>query len=370
MSLKALAQQIFDRFDKQIVEACQGANVPPAFIAGLIANEAGKRNGVIVREATRFEPHVYASLIAVRDGRQAKYNRITRQDLTGASDAAIRALSISYEATQIMGWHVVKNLRCTIADLRNPDKHFFYTVKLLEMNGFVRNATEDQMDGEMRQWNTGREGGQTYHANYVPNARRIRELYRELERGRVSRGIAARVGEPEDVTFADLGEDEIRLEIPTAAAAGQPAGGGDHTPTEDAPGTTQPSEQTSTDQPPPFTAEDKPFTAEDKTVDAPPKEGSTKQAATVTLLGFAVPTFAAGAVTAMKSAVSDGYISAQQVGDVVLSFIQNNTKYVFAGLGLLVGGMMLKKLYRQITLWLSMYFAARSDMHNVTAKPQ
>ncbi|MEQ1643753.1 MAG: M15 family metallopeptidase [Pyrinomonadaceae bacterium] len=112
------------------------------------------------------------------------------------------------------------------------------------------------------------------------------------------------------------------------------------------------------------------FVPEDKTVDAPPKEGSTAKAATVTVLGFAVPTVLAGVVSAIQSAMRDGYISASQVGDVVLSFISNNQKYVFVGLGLIIGNMMLKKAYRQITLWLSMWFASRPDRHNVTAKPQ
>lgn len=228
MSLAALAKQIFDRFDKQIVEATTGTAIPPAFIAGLIANEAGKdKQGNIVRSATRFEPHVYRALMAVRDGSRAIYNRIVRSDIRDASDAAIRALSHSYEATQIMGWHVIKNLHCTIADLRNPDKHFFYTVKLLQLNGFTKALTEDQMDREMREWNTGKETGKTYHANYVANARLIRSAYRELEAGRHDRPLTERFDVPlqeiEEAaagrsfeTFDDLAADEILLDLPTA----------------------------------------------------------------------------------------------------------------------------------------------------------
>lgn len=201
--MKKLAKQIFDRFDKQIVEATTGTGIPPAFIAGLIANEAGKdRSGNIVRGATRFEPHVFAALKSIRDrgyrlvkggAKVTHYSHIKQSQIADASDVALRALATSYEATQIMGWHVINNLRCTIADLRNPDKHFFYTVKLLQLNGFPKNATEAQMDREMRQWNTGSETGKTYHANYVPNAQRIRAEYRLLERGRVSRSVEERV---------------------------------------------------------------------------------------------------------------------------------------------------------------------------------
>lgn len=226
---RRLAQQIFDRFDKQIVEATTGTNIEPAFIAGLIGNEAGKdRQGNIVRSASRFEKHVYNALRAVRDGGRPSYGGIRRSDIADASNLAIEALAHSYEATQIMGWHVVKNLHCTIADLRNPDKHFFYTVKLLQLNGYTRKISEDQMDREMREWNTGREGGKTYHANYVPNAQKIRAAYREIEKGRVHRSVSERLDVPLHVviagsngvafeTFDGLTEDEIILEIPQAA---------------------------------------------------------------------------------------------------------------------------------------------------------
>lgn len=112
------------------------------------------------------------------------------------------------------------------------------------------------------------------------------------------------------------------------------------------------------------------FKPENKTVDAPPAEGSTATATKMTIAGFAVPTFLVSFFAAIKSAYEQGFINAAQVGEVAINFISQNTGYVFAGLGLVVGGMMLKKLYKQVTLWLSMYFAARADMHNVTVKPQ
>lgn len=189
-----LALQIFKEFDKQIVEATTGTRIPPAFIAGLIANEAGKdKVGRIVRGATRFEPGVYRKLIAVREGALRSYSHIVRADIRYAPDAAIRALATSWEATQIMGYHVIKALHCTIADLRNPDKHFFYTVKLLMLNGFPRGADSGEMAKEMRQWNTGSEWGKTYHANYVANAEAVRSAYMELEKTRTPRSITERV---------------------------------------------------------------------------------------------------------------------------------------------------------------------------------
>jgi hypothetical protein len=191
---KKLAKQIFDGFDKRIYEATVGSNVPPRFIAGLMGNEAGKdRHGNIVESATRFEPGVYARLKDVRDGQRRSYQFITKQDIADANDEALHALCTSYGATQIMGYHVIKNLHCTIADLRNPYKHFFYTVKLLDLNGYPKNATEARMDKEMRQWNTGSEGGRTYHDNYVPDAKLVRAAYAELEASRQHRTLDERL---------------------------------------------------------------------------------------------------------------------------------------------------------------------------------
>lgn len=196
---KKLAKQIFDRFDGRIVEATNGSNVPPKFVAGLIGNEAGKdKQGKISETATRFEKHVFASLQAVRDGRRSTYSGIKRSQIQDSSDAALRALATSYGITQIMGWHCINNLKCTIADLRNPDKHLFYTVRLLQLNGFPKNATKAEMDGEMRQWNTGRENGQTYHDNYVPNAIQVRAAYSELEKTRTTAPFAEEVDESGD----------------------------------------------------------------------------------------------------------------------------------------------------------------------------
>lgn len=209
---KKQAKLIFDQFDKQINEAVRGTNIPVEFIAGLINNEAGRdRNGNIKRGATRFEPGVYKKLKAVAEKAGTKYGSIKHSDIADATDQSLRALATSYEATQMMGyWCIV--LGCTLADLKNPDKHFFYTVKLLQMNGFPHNATEKQMDAEMRQWNTGRETGRTYHANYVPNAKLIRAAYRDLSENRVSRTINERVDVVDSVVEAPTNGVKVEVE--------------------------------------------------------------------------------------------------------------------------------------------------------------
>jgi hypothetical protein len=319
MTLKELAAQIFNRFDKDIFTATLGTNVPPRFVAGLIGNEAGRnyKTGEIKPEAERFEHGVFNHLIAVRDGHQKKYGAIVQADLKDASDDAIKALSTSYGVTQIMGWHCIHNLHCTIADLRNPDKHLFYTVKLLQLNGFPRNATDSRMDREMREWNSGSETGKTYHENYVPNAQQVRKYYAELEKTRVTRTLEARV--------VDTAQDEPLPEPP-------------------------------------------PPTLQPKTVAPAPPQSSVQQSATVTVLGIAVPTFLVALFKTMQDLISQGFIKADDVGNAVIGFITNNTKYFFILVALVIVAIILKRLYGWITVWIEMFIKAVPHWHDVTVE--
>lgn len=112
------------------------------------------------------------------------------------------------------------------------------------------------------------------------------------------------------------------------------------------------------------------FMPEIKTVEAPPKENSTATAAKLTIGGFAVPTALLAIIQTVKDLVSQGYINAQDVGNSLLQFVQNNTRYVFYLIGLIIIGLLLKKAYKQITLWIQMYFAGKADTHDVEVKPQ
>ena len=383
-----LAKQIFEEFDEQIAEACAGTVVPPRFIAGLIANEAGKdAQGRIKRSATRFEPGVYRHLMAVRDGREASYSGIKRSDIHDASDAAIRALATSYEATQIMGWHVIKNLRCTLSDLRNPDKHFHYTVKLLLLNGFPANATDDRMADEMRQWNTGREKGKTYHANYVPNAKAVRDSYSLLEKNRYSKTVSERVGdmydpednymnpnqEPEgrdDVTF-DFTDDDVNGLVDNIGSdpanvgpdAGNPGGLPVASPDQPAQIAENITNVKTGDQNVPDN-----FVPENKVVEAPPPSGILGKAKLwLTTLGIGIPGIG-GILEAGKTAYADGRININdvfQVGKEIFSVILPYAAGI-AVLFLIFWG--LKELLKQVSFMITQYTLARGDMHNVIVK--
>jgi N-acetylmuramidase len=106
------------------------------------------------------------------------------------------------------------------------------------------------------------------------------------------------------------------------------------------------------------------------TVLAPPKENTTATTAVMTIGGFVVPSFLVGIITALRNAISDGFIDAKSVGDAILGFIENNSKYLFLVILAFIALMGVKKLSKQITLWLQMHFASRKDLNNVEVKPQ
>jgi hypothetical protein len=181
-----LAKNIYAHFGTRIEEAVRDTIVPPEFLAALISNECGKEwiaSKLYYRfnESTpRFEPHVYAALKAVKAGKRANYNRtITKEDLAEACDDSLKALAKSYGATQIMGWHMIDNLKGTIADLRDPQKHLQYTVQLLMLDSKV-DIKNKAWERVLRRWNTGKPNGKTYHDHYVPTGLAVLKAYREI----------------------------------------------------------------------------------------------------------------------------------------------------------------------------------------------
>lgn len=245
MNARREAEKILEVFGQRIANACAGSVVPPWFVAGMLFNESGRYNskhpkvkagdaraGDYNEDATRFEPGVYEDLISLRDRgfcmvsgrRMTTYNKITRADLQDLSDDAIKNLSRSYGASQIMGWSMVKMLPGTIADLRDPDRHLYLCVKRIEseMGGHIKRARAEEpqslsdTDGEygdaLRVWNTGRAKGKTYHANYVPNGLTIMRAYRELPALRPQERVAQ-----ETLAALDEGNTEIASEVVASA---------------------------------------------------------------------------------------------------------------------------------------------------------
>jgi hypothetical protein len=197
---RSISLKLRRRFGQRIADACRHSSVPPAFLAALISNEAGKysrthpdvisgkfKAGDVNENATRFEPGVYEDLISLRDRgycfvggkRRSTYNNITRADIATATDEHIKALSRSYQITQIMGWSMVKMLKGTLADLKSSEKHLPLAVERLEIVAGPQ-LRAHRFDQVLRIWNTGSPNGKTYDAAYVPNGLAVMDAYADL----------------------------------------------------------------------------------------------------------------------------------------------------------------------------------------------
>lgn len=108
---------------------------------------------------------------------------------------------------------------------------------------------------------------------------------------------------------------------------------------------------------------------EDKTMDAPPKDGATATSTKMTIAGIVVPGCIVAAIKTIQDLVTDGYVSASDIGSTVLSFIRDNQKYVFLLIGLLILLLIVKKLVKQVTFWLSMLTHAIPGWNNVKVVP-
>lgn len=111
------------------------------------------------------------------------------------------------------------------------------------------------------------------------------------------------------------------------------------------------------------------FVAENKEIPAPASEGTTATATTITVAGIVIPGFIVGIIKAIQDAVTQGYVSASDVGNTVIGFISSNQKYVFILIGLIIVVLIVKKLSRQVTLWIQMFIAADPNKHDVTVIP-
>lgn len=223
-SQKRLARQIHARFGDEIAEDCARSYVPQSLVAGFIGSEAGKdRQGDIVPDATRFEPHVFAHLKSLRDtgntrNGKASYNSITQAHIKDASDAALKALATSYQLTQIMGWWMLvgklrgwwptERLDGTIAQLRDAEYHLEYAVILLEQSA-GKYIKRGDFASVCKIWNTGSPTGKTYHENYVPNILAVKAAYEELTRKKPA---------PQPVLDGELDLNEADNLISTAPA--------------------------------------------------------------------------------------------------------------------------------------------------------
>lgn len=108
---------------------------------------------------------------------------------------------------------------------------------------------------------------------------------------------------------------------------------------------------------------------ENKELSAPTKDGATSTATKMTIGGIVVPGFVVATIETVRQWISEGYISAAEVGSTVLGFIKENQRYVFLLIALLIVLLIVKKIVKQITFWLELISKAVPQFNNITVVP-
>lgn len=103
-------------YGKEIDRICASKQLPaPYFKALTILESSGHKPA-----ASRFEPHVYQTLIDVKEGKVKQYGRFNTAQMKLLSDETIRKMATSWGPLQIMGYHCVP-MGISFEDLQGPD---------------------------------------------------------------------------------------------------------------------------------------------------------------------------------------------------------------------------------------------------------
>lgn len=193
------------------------SSVPVEFWAALTANESGANiaRGEPIETIRRREPAVFAHLAMVAAGIKPRFGSLTALDFDQPEDQTLPrpischeqplrhassllpaadhpqdkasvtvddllGWSTSWGWTQLMGYHVLE-WKTPLADLVNPEKHYFLAARL--MAGFTERFNLDpgkDFEAMARCWNTGRPDGVTFDLHYVQNLLRRIEVWMGL----------------------------------------------------------------------------------------------------------------------------------------------------------------------------------------------
>jgi hypothetical protein len=204
MNDQELMERIHTEAAEPIAEASAGSSLPPAFLAGLVANETGAQFAAgglaAAARAKRFEHGVLGDLWNVLLERKANFGSIGREDLldyvsrlnaaniiSGGFTAGIVSvaqrlddLASSHGLTQIMGYQLLQ-WGATLNLLEQPFTNLQFAVKLLGQfaKRWTLNPAAD-FPQLFACWNTGRPFGATADPNYAANGLARMKLYEAI----------------------------------------------------------------------------------------------------------------------------------------------------------------------------------------------
>jgi hypothetical protein len=202
------------------------SHIPAEFLAALIAIESDGE----AAPRRRFEPAVYAKLLAVRNGDRTAYGAVTREalqhktveglhlvtktsechagaittgfiathadELSNSAAAMLMDLASSWGLTQIMGYHLCGRAGVP-ACLEDPELNLAFALAMLaEFTHRYRLDLSKDLAELFTCWNTGGPWGKTYDPDYA-----VKGLYRMG----IYREIAAAAGQKSEVRSQESG---------------------------------------------------------------------------------------------------------------------------------------------------------------------
>ncbi|MEM7162824.1 MAG: N-acetylmuramidase domain-containing protein [Bacteroidota bacterium] len=154
-------------------------DLPSSYLKALIILEVGGRNPA----PTRFEKGIYKKLKKLKNGEISRFEVLRKKTIRDASDEALKNLSTSWGAFQIMGYKCVQ-MGIKVSDIRGS-KSLYWGVKWIN-DEYGKYLRKNKFKDAFHIHNTGRKypnfgAPQTYHLDYVPNGLKYIEMFEKLQ---------------------------------------------------------------------------------------------------------------------------------------------------------------------------------------------
>lgn len=90
-------------YEKEIDTLCQAMDLPAEFFKALVILESSAEKP----SGTRFEPHIFEKLKAVRNGDIKNYGKFTEKQLQILTENTLKKMATSWGPIQILGYHCI-----------------------------------------------------------------------------------------------------------------------------------------------------------------------------------------------------------------------------------------------------------------------
>lgn len=152
-------------------------NLPYEYFMALIVLECSGNKP----SGTRFEPHVFAKLQDVRDGKRRKYENVKQEIIMNASDDALKNLASSWGPLQLMGYKCI-GMEVKIEDIRGSDA-VYYAMTWVD-NEYGNLLRQGKYKDAFHMHNTGKKypligGPKTHDPKYIEKGLQYIEFFKQ-----------------------------------------------------------------------------------------------------------------------------------------------------------------------------------------------